>query len=83
MSINVIIVVEDKPEEQQNALSAIKRAIVPEGDDEMNGSIRKDAPTLLFPKAKLIVHFAPTLELARLRLDLAKEFSKKFSVFES
>jgi len=65
----VIVVVEDKEEEQKRALDAIKAALCPEGDEESWARITPNSPQVSLKNAKVLVLFASDLEVALDRME--------------
>ncbi|MCC7500745.1 hypothetical protein IT396_03000 [Candidatus Nomurabacteria bacterium] len=82
--VNLIIVVEDKREEQERALEAIKRSLgdVEEISEEKGGRVNlfRDCPSPMVALKSpdgggTLIHFAATLEIAEIRLNSVRSFA--------
>ncbi len=71
--LKLFVVVEDKKEEQEKALSAIKETMGIEECAENAGKIISGSPMFSFPEAKIFVHFAGELDTATHRIRFIKE----------
>jgi hypothetical protein len=71
--IKLFVVIEDKKEEQEKALSAIKETLEIDEDAENAGKIIPGSPMFSFSKAKILVHFASELDTATHRVKFIRE----------
>jgi len=75
--ITLIVVIEDKMQEQENALNAIVQALVKDGDEECcRLDIGSGAAQVAYKESKVMVLFASDLTAARRRISLAVEFEE-------
>lgn len=69
----IIVIVEDKEEEQKRALDAIKLALCPGGDEEMWARIIPNSPQVGLKEAKTLILFASDLDTALTRIKFLEE----------
>lgn len=72
-NLKLIVVVEDKEEEQKKALDAIKSALCPENEEELWARIIPNSPQVGLKEAKILVLFASDLATALSRVEFLEE----------